>query len=126
MIGRVALALLLYVSVGGAQERAIGYGPTVAAARAGFFVAPEPSPTPAIDVPTASPCGSVMRNALLMGLGFALATGSLELLYTLVREPFVRSGHDVPRANPEWIAWAGGAGFMLGLVSTAICQRRDR
>ncbi len=100
------------------------HGPTVAAARAAV-VAPTMDGRGAsllLDAPAA--CGSALKNAALLGLGFSLGTAAIELLYTLVREPFVRNGHDVPGADPTIIAWAGAAGFVGGLVGTAICRRR--
>ncbi|HEY7408294.1 MAG TPA: hypothetical protein VH638_08500 [Gemmatimonadaceae bacterium] len=105
-----------------AQER----GPTVAAARAAVFVlsaAPSPA-SPSIDLQAS--CGSALKNAALLGLGLSLATAVLELTYTIAREPFVRNGHDLPAADPALIAWAGGAGFVIGLVGTEVCRRRRR
>jgi hypothetical protein len=72
----------------------------------------------------AAECGSILKNGALLGLGLALAVGSIELAYTIVREPFVRNGHDWPVAAPVWIAWAGGAGFIAGVVGTTLCRRR--
>lgn len=126
MIARIAMALVIGVAAIPAQEPTAA-GPTVLAARAAFSV--ESAPIPAHhNVAARSPasCGSMLRNALLLGLGFSLATASLELVYTLAREPFVRNGYDVARADPAWIAWAGGAGFVVGLVGTAVCRRRNR
>ena len=99
-------------------------GPTVAAARAAV-VAPTMDArgaSPLLDAP--APCGPALKNAALLGLGVSLGTAAIELLYTLVREPFVRNGHDVPGADPTIIAWAGAAGFVGGLVGTAMCRRR--
>lgn len=127
MIARIAMALVIGAAAIPAQERSItAAGPTVLAARAAFSI--EAAPIPAHNVAARSPasCGSMLRNALLLGLGFSLATASLELVYTLAREPFVRNGYDVARADPAWIAWAGGAGFVVGLVGTAVCRRRNR
>ena len=101
-------------------------GPTIAAARAGVSIATPAYPTIAIDSVITESCGSMLKNGLLMGLGFSLATALLELVYTLVREPFVRQGHDVARADPRWIAWAGGGGFLVGLIGTERCRRRQR
>jgi hypothetical protein len=126
MFGRVALALAVCVSLVGAQERAVATGPTIGAARVAFSVATLAHPTIALDSVITESCGSMLKNGLLMGLGFSLATASLELVYTLVREPFVRQGHDVARADPRWIAWAGGAGFLVGLIGTERCRRRQR
>lgn len=69
------------------------------------------------------PCGSALKNGAMLGLGLALATASLELLYTLVRAPFVNAGHDVPRAEPWLITIAGGTGFLAGLVRSELCRR---
>lgn len=127
MIARIALAMVVGATAIPAQERAITTsGPTILAARAAFSVEPAPAAAQTVAVRAPESCGSMLRNALLLGLGFSLATASLELVYTLVREPFVRSGHDLARADPEWIAWAGGAGFVVGLVGTAVCRRRHR
>lgn len=124
---RIALALAMWGSALLAQERPAVSGPTIALARAAFSVAPTPPGAPvAIDSVIAESCGSMLRNGLLMGLGFSLATASLELVYTLVREPFVRQGHDVARADPRWIAWAGGAGVVVGLIGTERCRQRRR
>ena len=71
-------------------------------------------------------CGSHWKNAAMLGLGLSLATGVLEVTYTLVREPVVRNGGSWPRADPALIAWAGGAGFVVGLVGTEVCRRRNR
>lgn len=126
MVGRVALILVVWVSVVGAQERGVETGPTIGAARAAFSVATTAHPTIARDSVIVESCGSMLKNGLLMGLGFSLATASLELLYTLVREPFVRQGYDVAPADPWWIAWAGGAGFVVGLIGTERCRRGQR
>jgi hypothetical protein len=121
---RVALAVAVWASVITAQERPITSGPTIGLARSAFSVASPGDAPIAIDSVIPESCGSMLRNGLLMGIGFSLATASLELLYTLVREPFVRQGHDVARADPRWIAWAGGAGFVVGLIATERCRRR--
>ena len=126
MLVRVALALGVCASVITAQERPAATGPTIALARAAFSLEPEPHTPIAIDSLITESCGSMLRNGLLMGLGFSLATASLELVYTLVREPLVRQGHDVARADPRWIAWAGGAGVIIGLIGTERCRRRQR
>ena len=103
-----------------AQERA----PTVMAARAAF-VAPSIADRHApASLAAAAPCGSALKNAALLGLGLSLATAVIELVYTVVREPWVRNGHDVPGADPTIIAWAGAAGFIGGLVGTELCRRR--
>lgn len=115
-----AVALLVSASMVTAQDR----GPTVAAARAAFFVPRSlERRTPIADHAAAS-CGSTLKNAAMLGLGLSLATAVIELTYTLVREPFVRNGHDLPGADPTLIVWAGGAGFIAGLVGTEICRRR--
>ena len=116
----VAITLLANASMVVAQER----GPTVAAARAAFR-APSSAERrlPMAEYASAS-CGSALKNAVLLGLGLSLATATIELLYTLVREPFVRNGHDVPGADPAIILWAGGAGFVAGLAGTEMCRRR--
>jgi hypothetical protein len=115
-----AAALLITASTVMAQDR----GPTVTAARAAF-VAPVSLErrTPTADYAAVS-CGSPLKNAALLGLGLSLAAAVIELTYTLVREPFVRNGHDVPGADPTIIVWAGGAGFIAGVVGTEMCRRR--
>ena len=124
---RIALAVAVWGSAIMAQERPAVPGPTIALARVAFWVGPAPPHAPiAIESVTDQSCGSMVKNGLLMGLGFSLATASLELVYTLVREPFVRQGHDVARADPRWIAWAGGAGFVVGVIGTERCRRRQR
>lgn len=94
---------------------------TMSAAR----MAVAPLPTEANAVITIEPrsCGSSLKNGTMLGLGLALATASLELVYTLLRAPFANAGHDVPRAEPWLIAIAGGAGFLVGVVRTEICRR---
>lgn len=126
MLVHIALLLVVWASVMTAQEPPVATGPTIALARAAFAVAPTPHAPIAIDSVIEESCGSMLKNGLLMGLGFSLATASLELVYTLVREPFVRQGHDVARADPRWILWAGGAGFVVGLIGTERCRRRQR
>jgi hypothetical protein len=80
-----------------------------------------------VELPIASShCGSALKNAVMLGLGVSLAVGVIELTYTVIREPLVRNGHDLPRADPTLIAWAGGAGFVIGLVGTELCRRRER
>jgi hypothetical protein len=115
-----AVALLLTGSGIAAQE----HGPTLRAAR-GAFAAPASAdrygPAP---LDEAVSCGSAFKNAALLGLGLSLATAVLELTYTFLREPFVLNGHDLPRADPRIIAWAGAAGFIGGYIGTAICRRR--
>jgi hypothetical protein len=118
----VAVVLLLAGPKVVAQER----GPTVDAARAAF-VAPSVGGRPqAVELDTSAQCGSHMKNAALLGLGLSLATAMIELTYTIVREPFVRNGHDWPGADPKLIAWTGGAGFVVGLIGTERCRRRSR
>ena len=126
MIARIALALVVCVPAVGAQVRPIVSGPTVVAARAAFSVAPAISLSSDGGLRIPESCGSSVRNALLLGLGFSLATASLELVYTILREPFSRNGHDWARADPVWIAWAGGAGFLAGWIGTELCRRRQR
>ena len=121
----VGIAMLFGASILEAQERAVS-GPTVLAARAAFFAPMAASREGVIVHDTGATCGSPLKNAVMLGLGFSLATSILELTYTIVREPFVRRGHDVPPADPALIAWAGGAGFVLGLITTELCRRRRR
>ncbi|HJU69226.1 MAG TPA: hypothetical protein VJ650_13380 [Gemmatimonadaceae bacterium] len=119
-ITAILVALLGSASTAVAQA----HGPTVTAARVAF-VAPSSGErrVPVVDY-AATSCGSASKNAALLGLGLSLATATLELAYTVVREPFVRNGHDVPGADPTLIGWAGGAGFIGGLVATTMCRRR--
>jgi hypothetical protein len=121
----VGVAMLLGSSTLEAQEPPMS-GPTIIAARAAFFAPVSISGEPTVVPDTSATCGSALKNATMLGLGFSLATSILELTYTLIREPFVRRGHDVPPANPALIAWAGGAGFVLGLIGTELCRRRRR
>jgi hypothetical protein len=116
----------MLVSVAALEAQTITGGPTIAAARAGFSMAPSGT-LEALDPfdPTAD-CGSTLKNAALLGLGVALAVGVIELTYTIIREPFVRNGQDLPQANPILIAWGGGTGFVVGLVGTELCRRRRR
>ncbi len=76
--------------------------------------------------PSSARCGSRWKNAALLGLGLSLATGVLEVTYTVVREPVIRNGGSWPPADPALIAWAAGAGFVVGLVGTELCRRRNR
>jgi hypothetical protein len=62
-----------------------------------------------------------MRNATLVGLGVASAVATLELLYTALRQPFINSGQDWPRADPRFIAYAGAAGFTFSLIRGVRC-----
>lgn len=120
-IGALAAALVAAPMLP-AQAR----GPTIAAARAAVFVsssAPWPAPR---SIELQASCGSALKNGALLGLGLSLATAVIELTYTIVREPFVRNGHDLAAADPTLIAWAGGAGFVIGLVGTEVCRRRRR
>ena len=121
-IGAVVVSLFIAGSTLVAQER----GPTVALARAAFAapLAPAPFAPPTLDVPAS--CGSALRNAALLGLGLAAATATIELTYTILREPFVRNGSDLPAADPMLIAWAGGAGVIVGAIGTELCRRRRR
>jgi hypothetical protein len=120
----VGLAILLGAST--VEAQVVASGPTIAAARAGVSIVSSET-SPLLELPDAAAhCGSALKNAALLGLGFSLAAGVIELTYTIVREPLVRNGHDLPRADPMLIAWAGGAGFVIGLVGTEICRRRER
>ena len=114
-----AAGSLFLCSVPAAQP----HGPTIASARAGFFVPSTPIDAAAQPLPLAE-CGSTLRNAALLGLGLSLATAILELTYTIVREPFVRNGVDLPAADPRLIAAAGGVGFLVGVIGTERCRRR--
>ena len=108
-------------------QSVVDSGPFVEGARSAF-AAPVSIRSDAGDTLTISstPCGSRWKNAAMLGLGLSLATGVLEVTYTLVREPVVRNGGSWPRADPALIAWAGGAGFLVGLVGTEVCRRRNR
>ena len=118
----MAAALVLLVNGGTLVAQAPG--PTILAARAALSAPASPQrPLPAAAYAAPS-CGSAWKNAALLGLGLSLATAVIELTYTIVREPFVRNGHDVPGADPTIIAWAGGAGFLAGLIGTEMCRRR--
>jgi hypothetical protein len=114
-----AVALVISASVLAAQAQ----GPTVTAARVAL-AAPAITGHRAPMIAAPASCGSSLKNAALLGLGLSLATAVIELTYTVVREPFVRNGHDLPGADPTLIAWAGAAGFLGGLVGTEICRRR--
>lgn len=120
----VAIATLIAAPL--ASQEPVATGPTIVAARAAFFPPPEaPVEREVVHDATAS-CGSYFKNAALLGLGFALAAGVLELTYTVIREPLNRNGHDLAAADPMLIAWAGGAGFVIGLAGTELCRRRRR
>jgi hypothetical protein len=120
----VGVAALLGASTIEAQGAASG--PTIAAARAGVSVVSSEA-SRVLKLPHATAhCGSAFKNAVMLGLGLSLAVGVIELTYTIVREPLVRNGHDLPHADPMLIAWAGGAGFVIGLVGTELCRRRNR
>lgn len=121
----VGIAMVAGASMLGAQEHA-GSGPTIIAARTAFFTPPVVTRERAVVHDTSANCGSALKNAAMLGLGFSLATVMLELTYTILREPFVRRGHEVSRADPRLIAWAGGAGFVVGLIGTELCRRRRR
>jgi hypothetical protein len=121
----VGIAMLAGASMLGAQEHAAS-GPTVIASRAAFFTPPVGSRDRAVMHDTSASCGSSLKNAAMLGLGFSLAAVMFELTYTIAREPFVRGGHEVSRADPRLIAWAGGAGFVVGLIGTELCRRRRR
>ena len=68
-------------------------GPTIAAARVAFAPPARVRAEPGVVHDTPGSCGSYYKNAAMLGLGFALATGVLELTYTLIREPLNRYGH---------------------------------
>lgn len=120
----VGVAMLIGVSAVEAQD--VTGGPTISAARAAFSMS-APSASEPVHVGDANAhCGSALKNAALLGLGVSLAVGMIELTYTIIREPLVRNGRDLPRADPTLIAWAGGAGFVIGLIGTEICRHRRR
>jgi hypothetical protein len=121
-ITAVAVALFTAGSMLAAQE----HGPTVAMARAAVFTPPASTREALPWSQASASCGSTLKNAALLGIGLSLATAMIELTYTIVREPFVRNGHDVPGADPRLIAWAGGAGFVAGIIGTEVCRRRRR
>lgn len=121
----VGIAMILGASALQAQDSG-GSGPTILAARAAVFVPTTTSHQASVVFTQEQSCGSALKNAALMGLGFSLAAVVLEVTYTLVREPFVRRGHEVSPADPALIAWAGGAGFVLGLLGTELCRQRQR
>jgi hypothetical protein len=121
-IRAVAVALFITSSTLAAQ----GGGPTVALARAAFSAPGATTRAALPNVEPGAPCGSALKNAALLGLGLAAATAMIELTYTIVREPFVRNGSDLPAADPRLIAWAGGAGFIVGALGTELCRRRRR
>ena len=121
----VGIAMIVGASTLEAQGRSVG-GPTILAARAAHFVPATTSHDAWVDFDEPASCGSPLKNAALLGLGFSLAAVVLEVTYTIVREPFVRRGHEVSPADPTLIAWAGGAGFVLGLIGTELCRRRRR
>jgi hypothetical protein len=99
-------------------------GPTVQAARVAVSQA-HVAPRHPLEIELGSPrCGSHLKNAAMLGLGLSLAVGALELTYTIIREPLVRNGHDLSPADPMLMAWAGGAGFVIGLIGTELCRRR--
>ena len=117
-----AASICLASSAAAGQER----GPTVVAARAAFFAPTTPADAATVALLPAAECGSTLRNGALLGLGLSLATAMLELTYTIVREPFVVNGVDLPAADPRLVAGAAGAGFIVGLVGTELCHRRRR
>lgn len=119
----LVIAAVLGTSTLAAQERR---GLTITAARAAFSSPTRPATDGSLSRIAPADCGSSLRNAVLLGVGLSLAAGVLELTYTLIREPFVRRGHDWPAARPVIIAWAGAAGFALGLAGTEMCRRRRR
>lgn len=102
-------------------------GPFVAGTRSAFAAPVSIGSDAGVTLGVSStPCGSLWKNAALLGLGLSLATGVLEVTYTLVREPVVRNGGSWPHADPALMAWAGGVGFVVGLVGTEVCRRRRR
>ena len=107
------------------QER-LATGPTIVAARAAFFLPPRADVEREVVHDTSASCGSHLKNGVMLGLGFGLAAGVLELMYTLIREPLNRNGQDLAPADPVLIAWAGGAGFVIGFTATEMCRRRSR
>ena len=111
-----------------ARAQSVGdTGPFVERARSAFAAPASIRDVAGVTLAIAStPCGSRWKNAAMLGLGLALATGVLEVTYTLVREPVVRNGGSWPHADPALIAWAGGVGFVVGLVGTEVCRRRNR
>ncbi len=121
---RLLVAIPIVLAVSTSMLTAQDHGPTVAAARAAVVMPTIGGGEAARLVDAPASCGSALKNAALLGLGLSLGTAVIELLYTLLREPFVRNGHDVPGADPTLIAWAGAAGFVGGLAGTAICRRR--
>jgi hypothetical protein len=122
----VAVAIATLVVAPLHSQAPISTGPTVATARVAFVPPAAVRAEPGVVYDTPGSCGSHFKNAVMLGLGFALATGVIELTYTIIREPVNRNGHDWPAADPMLIAWAGGAGFVIGLVGTELCQRRRR
>lgn len=120
----VVVAASLFVASSTLAAQA--YGPTVVAARAAFFTPSTPTDVATLALEAPAACGSRLTNAALLGLGLSLATAMLELTYTIVREPFVVNGVDLPAADPRLIAGAAGAGFIVGLVGTELCRRRRR
>lgn len=105
----------------------VGAGPFVEGARSAFAAPASIRSDAGVTLARSStPCGSRWKNAALLGLGLSLATGVLEVTYMLVREPVVRNGGSWPHADPALMAWAGGAGFVVGLVGTEVCRRRHR
>lgn len=125
LILAVCVAVLVTPAVARAQA-AVGAGPTIDAARSGFSVPVSIRRGVTVSLAASVACGSPWRNAVMLGLGLSLATGVLELTYTLLREPVVRNGGSWPRADPALMAWAGGAGFVAGLFGTEVCRRRNR
>lgn len=119
----VALASLF---VAGSILTAQAQAPTVAEARVAVFASPTPGDAVTVPRLPVAECGSTLKNAALLGLGFFFAAAVLELTYTFLREPFVLNGVDLPAADPRIIMAAGGAGFVVGLVGTEMCRRRRR
>jgi hypothetical protein len=121
-----AMGVAMLIGVAALEAQEVTIGPTIVTARAAFFVS-APEEHESVRIPdTNTPCGSPLKNAAMLGLGLSLAVGVIELTYTIIREPFVRNGRDLPRADPKLIAWAGGAGFAIGLIGTEVCRRRRR
>lgn len=108
-------------------QSVVGTGPFVEGARSAFAAPVANRLDARVRLAAANTrCGSHWKNAAMLGLGLSLATGVLEVTYTVVREPVVRNGGSWPHADPALIAWAAGAGVVVGLVGTEACRRRNR
>jgi|RhiMetdeSRZDD1v2_1073273.scaffolds.fasta_scaffold1603765_1 hypothetical protein len=122
----VNILVVAYLFLATSALAAQAQGPTVAEARVAFFASPTPGDATTITLLPPAECGSTVKNAALLGLGFFFAAAVLELTYTFLREPFVLNGVDLPAADPRIIAGAAGGGFLVGLVGTELCRRRRR